>query len=474
MLTKMTGILSIALACLVGLAACGGGGAAGATAAVTTAAATEAVATETTAAAPAAQETTAAVTEAATEETQTEQFSYWIQKFEDWNMEYFQNQSDKYNELNRGYIADVQFMPGDVWTDQMTAAVASGSAPDGYTISYNNIVSAVTQGQLMPLDDLFPKAEIDDIHNNIRSMATVNGKLYSYPQLVEPSSVLYYRTDLFEQAGIAEPPKSWDEMIDVGKKLTTADIYGLEIGDFPSFGWCTWGIQYATAGHLAINDNWDAPIIDQRYKDLALYYKRLYDEKVVPEQAIAGYTDIAPFGTGQVAMQICGSWGVAGIINDFPDMADKFSVAPIPTQDGDQDKPTATNGGWTFAIDAMSSHPKAAADYIGYLLAEDPAVPAEFFAIAQYSKGATRKSVDDYISVNVGSNDAPWASKIAYVASRAIPEPVYPWDISVAVSTMFESVAINGENVDNAADACIETIKQVIENNSLPGTNPNK
>ncbi|HCR39677.1 MAG TPA: ABC transporter substrate-binding protein, partial [Lachnospiraceae bacterium] len=61
----------------------------------------------------------------------------------------------------------------------------------------------------------------------------------------EPSTVLFYRTDLFEQAGITKVPTTWDELIEAGKKLTTNEIFGLSIPDFPSMGWCTWGMQYA-------------------------------------------------------------------------------------------------------------------------------------------------------------------------------------------------------------------------------------
>jgi multiple sugar transport system substrate-binding protein len=160
-------------------------------------------------------------------------------------------------------------------------------------------------------------------------------------------------------------------------------------------------------------------------KDLANFYKRLYAEGVVPEQSLAGYTNIEPFGLGQVAMQVCGSWGVAQIINEFPEVANLFAVAPVPTQDGNQDKPTATNGGWTYAIDANTKHEKAIADFIFWLLGDDPAIPAGFFAVAQYSKSAPRKSVDEYIAAH-SSGQADWAEPIAYVVSRAIPEPVYP------------------------------------------------
>ncbi|MDR1108476.1 MAG: extracellular solute-binding protein [Spirochaetaceae bacterium] len=404
---------------------------------------------------------------------QAEEFTFWNQVFETWNVEYFEKKAAQYNALNRAYRVNQEFVTGDAWTERMTAAIASNTAPDGYVIAYNNIRGGVVRGELMPLNGLVPQAALDDIHDNVKSMVTFDGKVYAYPQLVEPSAVLFYRKDLFEQAGLTRPPRTWEELIEYGKRLSTRDMYGLAIGDFAAFGWCTWGAQYAVSGHLAINDNWDAPLIDNNYRDLANFYRRLYAEKVVPEQSLAGYTNIEPFGLGYVAMQICGSWGVAGIINDYPEVADLFAVAPVPTKDGNQDKPTATNGGWTFVIDAKTSHAPAMADYIYWLLGDDPAIPAEFFEIAQYSKSSPRKSVDAYIAQHP-AGDADWAESIAYVASRAIPEPVYPWDISVAVSTMFENVALNGVNVDAAAEEAIRTINEVIRNNELAGKNPAK
>src|SRR5690606_7300500 len=39
---------------------------------------------------------------------------------------------------------------------------------------------------------------------------------------------VYYRTDLFEAAGV-EIPTSWDELLEVAKALQTNDVYGFTI-----------------------------------------------------------------------------------------------------------------------------------------------------------------------------------------------------------------------------------------------------
>lgn len=396
----------------------------------------------------------------------------WNQIFEQWNQDFFTQKAEEYNALGRGYVVEQTFIAGDAWTERMAGAQAAGTAPDTYVISYNNLVSSARDGLIMPLDDLLPAEAFADLNDNVKEMVSIDGKYYAYPQLVEPSTVLYYRTDLFEQAGITKVPTTWDELIDTAKKLSTNDVFGLSIPDFGSMGWCTWGLQYATAGHLAINDNWDAPLIDQGYIDLANFYKKCYDEGVVPEVALSGYADLKDFGEGSVAMKFCGSWGIAQIINDYPELADKFAVAIPPTKDGNQDTVLATNGGWTYVIDAKTKVAEGAADYISWLLAEDVETSAEFFKLASYAKAAPRKSVTEYLNANSG--DATWAETVNYVSAHAIAEPTYPWDISMSISLMFENTALGIMSVEDAAAEATSTIQDIITNQELAGKNPKK
>lgn len=401
-------------------------------------------------------------------------FTLWNHRFEDFNVDFFTRVTEQYNALERGFYADITFVPGDVWDEQMTAALATGTSPDLRTMAYNQILSAVRNGEIMALNDLLPQSAFDDIYDTVLEMITVDGLVWAFPQLIEPSAMLFYRTDLFEEAGIAGPPTTWDEMIEVGIILRDAfpDMFALEIGEMPAMGWRSWGEQYATNGHLAINDNWDTPLLGEGYAAMAEYYARMFEERIVPTQFLAYYPDIAPFGSGQVVMKLCGSWGIAGIVNDFPEVADLFSVAPIPTRDGNQNVPTATNGGWTYAINSLSGNAEAAADWISFVLAGDPSIPAEFFEMSAFSKASPRRSVDEWIAQNVEPEDFPWAEAVAHVASRAIPEPMYPWDISAAVALMFEQVAIGGYSVDDAMAQAVATIEEVIRNQNLAGTNP--
>ena len=60
-------------------------------------------------------------------------------------------------------------------------------------------------------------------------------------------------------------------------------------------------------------------------------------------------------------------------------------------------------------------------------------------------------------------NDVPkqWIDTLNDVASRAILEPIYDWNISVAVEGMFEESAM-GNDIDETIAKCDKTVKDII------------
>src|SRR5690606_38954453 len=105
-------------------------------------------------------------------------------------------------------------VPADTWDQKLKAAQAAGKAPDVKTTNYGNIKPMQANGQLADLTKLMDAEDFDDIKANVKEFVSVDGGVYGYPLLVEPSTVLFYRTDLFEKAGIDAPPTTWDELIE--------------------------------------------------------------------------------------------------------------------------------------------------------------------------------------------------------------------------------------------------------------------
>jgi len=400
----------------------------------------------------------------------------WSTKFEDTTSAWLKKWVDAYNQSQDGIQVNLTIVPGDAWDQKMKAAQAAGKAPDVWNISYNGIANAAKLGQIQALNDLTDPAVFDDLYDNMKDFVSVGDKYYAYPWLVEPSTVLYYRKDLFQAAGLdpEKPPTTWDELLEYGKKLTKNGVFGFSTAQVaPELGWTTWGLQYNAAGHLPITDDWSqADVQNDGYKQLLGFYQQAYQSGIMPKQQLAGYTDATPFGQGKLAMEANGSWAIGQLRNSFKDMLDKVGVAPMPTIDGNPANTTATLGGWTFAVDGKSKHPKEAAAFISYLLAGDPNIMLDYFRTSQFSKFTPRKSVDEAM------NNDPEASKDevrAMIAGKIVPyskpEPIYPWDISLAFGTAIES-AMKGTDVSKALDKAEKDINDFIAKNKLAGTNP--
>ncbi|WP_238012262.1 extracellular solute-binding protein [Dactylosporangium sp. AC04546] len=403
--------------------------------------------------------------------------TFWQQKFEDYQQAWFKKYVDQYNASQDKVKIDYQVVPADTWQQKLKAAQAAGKAPDVATTSYGNIASGVAQGQFAELDGLLPAEAFTDVKDNVKSFVTVKGKHYAYPMLVEPSTVLYYRTDLVKAAGLdpASPPKSWADLITWATKLTAGNVKGMSIASAaPDLGWSSWGLQYNACGHLPIEDDWSkARASDPCFTKLLEFYKSLYQGGLIPKQPKVGYADGSPYGQGEVAMMAGGSWVVGQLKKEFPAMVAKTAVAAFPSIDGDATKTTATLGGWTLTVDGKSKAKQQAADFVKYLLAGDAAIMADFFQVSGFSKYTVRTSVDAALAGKPEATADPFMKVISeQVVKYGKQEPAYPWDIALAFGTAIESAMKGSADIPASLRTADKAINDVIEKQQLKGTAP--
>jgi sn-glycerol 3-phosphate transport system substrate-binding protein len=80
----------------------------------------------------------------------------------------------------------------------------------------------VDTGRIVPLQDFTdkdPSFPVDQILPQVRRYYEVGGRWQSLP-FATSNPILYYNADLFEKAGIANPPKTFDELFQTARKLT--------------------------------------------------------------------------------------------------------------------------------------------------------------------------------------------------------------------------------------------------------------
>ncbi|MBQ2900839.1 MAG: carbohydrate ABC transporter substrate-binding protein [Agathobacter sp.] len=121
----------------------------------------------------------------------------------------------------------------------------------------------------------------------------------------------FYNVKLFEQAGIKEVPKTWDEFLTVCEKLKAAGITPMTMDD--AYATCVIGyhlgryVGEAGVTKIVKEGLWDDPAVLQMAKDIEELASKGYFSKNVGTNVWPNGQNVELAG-GQVAMYLNGSW----------------------------------------------------------------------------------------------------------------------------------------------------------------------
>lgn len=401
----------------------------------------------------------------------------WIQPWDTFQQEWLNDWVDVYNSENEAVEINVAFVPDSAWTEKLKAAQGNGTTPDIWCVNLQKVDKEVQLGSIQAMDAYIDPAVFDDLADNFKAIADVDGHYYAYPYQVEAGQMLYYRKDLFEAAGLDPecPPKTWAEVIEYAKKLTTEYTYGYQLNTADSdISWTSYAMQYNFNKGFCINDNWAAATINNdNYRALFNVFKTLHDDGSVPPQALCDPFGVSAVCDGSVAMMCAGSWNFQLIKDNYPEMVDLIGVAPAPNMEGDPTKVTSALGGWALAVDAASDAPKEAAEFVAWLLGGDPEIMLDFCTRAGFGKISVRKSVSDLVAQNEELRSNTWlASLMNDVMPYGVLEPAFPWDISLMVGQAINRVLVFGQSIDESLAQAEKEINEYIRLNNVAGTNP--
>lgn len=151
--------------------------------------------------------------------------TYWTVDRHD--ADYMKDVIMKFNESNKDNIVIEMTVLADNFNQSIDIAFASNQAPD--ILRTNDFLGFVKKDYLLPINDLMTdemKKRYDNLQ--VEELNTVDGNIYSLPHTGQYWRLIY-NVDLFEKAGIKEPPKTIEELVEYAKKITEA---GKDIGAY--------------------------------------------------------------------------------------------------------------------------------------------------------------------------------------------------------------------------------------------------
>jgi len=192
--------------------------------------------------------------------------------------------------------------------------------------------------------------------------------IYSMPWDSGPT-VLYYRRDLYEKAGVDPASlKTWDDFIAAGKKIEAAT--GAKMATIDMAGDDGWFRTLANQEKCSYFDNEGKTVtINQKgCVDALETLKKMMDAKVL---AVGDWgAQIQNIKASSVAGALYGGWYEGTIRSNAPEESGKWGVTLMPANPG---AARAANwGGSSLAMTAASKNQEAAWAYIQYALATVP------------------------------------------------------------------------------------------------------
>lgn len=141
------------------------------------------------------------------------------------NIAFYQEHSAEFKEATGIEIEWVEIPHDNMHERFVQEAISKSGAIDIYDTDQPWISEFASKGYLEPLGDQLTEQDRTDFYEAALDASSYNGEIYSIPFFVH-TPIVFYRTDLFEEAGIHEFPKTWEEYEEAARKLTNGDVYG--------------------------------------------------------------------------------------------------------------------------------------------------------------------------------------------------------------------------------------------------------
>ena len=132
---------------------------------------------------------------------------------------------DRFQELHPNITVEFQGVPAEEMDARLTTQIAGGNPPDSVFVDMSSVVDYASRNALVDLEPYIAKSvavKRDDYIGAFLDSVLWEDKMYGLPYDGETTG-LFYRKDLFEAAGIAEPPTTWEELEAAAQALTTEE-----------------------------------------------------------------------------------------------------------------------------------------------------------------------------------------------------------------------------------------------------------
>ncbi len=278
---------------------------------------------------------------------------------------------EQFQAENPGIKVELQLMSNDDRMSKAVNAVAVGEELGIFEIERRLVPDFTRAGYLLELDSIVDEIGVEKFVPGSLLYWPWDGKLYQFTSDVS-AMTLYWRKDLFEQAGLPEPD-SYERLLEASEKLNNQNgVSGNAfeasadggVQRFVSFLWQNCGDFYTKEGELAF----DRPGAKQAVED----YAALNQYAPSGSHAWGSRDPVHAYTAGRVAMALYPGRLGYEVATNAPDIAKVTGNREARVARGGKG-PQVTYGAVTgYAIGSTVKHPEEAKAFLKFLFTGQP------------------------------------------------------------------------------------------------------
>ena len=216
------------------------------------------------------------------------------------------------------------------------------------------------------IKQFFPR----NIENN-----TVNGRLVSLPWFID-AGLLYYRTDLLEKYGYNVPPKTWEELAKMAKKIEDGERAAGN-PDFQGFVFEGKSSESLTCNAIEWISSYGGGTVIGPNKNVRINNLNAIKALAMAKSWVGTISPVEVTTYGEEEARKIWQAGNAAFMRNWPyayplgadpksPIAGKFAVTVLP-KGGENGQHAACLGGWQLMVSKYSTVPNASVDLVRYL-----------------------------------------------------------------------------------------------------------
>lgn len=345
-----------------------------------------------------------------------------------------------------GIEVRLQQLPWTAAHEKLLTAFAGDALPDVVPIGNTWIAEFHQLGALEPLDARIaatPSLDAKDYFPGAWDSGVIDGRVVAVPWYIE-TRLPFYRRDLLLKAGIATPPRDWEEWREAMRAVKASG--GSEFGILLPTN------EFEPLLNLAVQQG--EPLLrdggrygnfrSAGFRRTLAFYKSLFDAGLAPKVDNTRISNVwNEFGRGMYSYYISGPWNISEFRKRLPPhLSEAWATMPLPGPDG----PGASiAGGTSFVVFRSSRHKDAAWTLVAWL--SEPAQQLELHR--RVGDLPPRRSAWQGPALRGDVNAQAFREQL----ERAVPAPKVPeWErIAQEMRIVAEQMVAGRFSVDEAA-----------------------